>query len=122
MQPSRLWSGESTRERDAGSSSTRLPEQLVGLRMAELAGIIPIARAHGIPAARARAMPADAGGAGADRQITRAAIDAGVTGHAVFLINGKQAPIWDWETLEPRFGRRADKVMLGEGQSCAFGG
>ena len=77
-----------------------IPEKLVGLRMAERAGIIPVAQAHGIPVARARACLTDAAAQARIAQIYQGAIDAGVPGTPYFLINGKQAPIWDWKTLQ----------------------
>ena len=61
--------------------------------MAERAGIIPVAQAHGIPVARARACLTDAAAQARIAQIYQGAIDAGVPGTPYFLINGKQAPM-----------------------------
>ena len=77
-----------------------IPEKLVGLRMAERAGIIPVARANGIPVARARACLTDEAAQTRITQIYQGAIDAGVPGTPYFLINGNHAPIWDWKTLQ----------------------
>jgi 2-hydroxychromene-2-carboxylate isomerase len=77
-----------------------IPEKEVGLKMAEIAGIIPVAQANGIPAARARACLTDEAAQTRIAAIYQGAIDAGIPGTPYFLINGKQAPVWDWTSLQ----------------------
>jgi protein-disulfide isomerase len=77
-----------------------IPDKEVGLKMAELAGIIPLAQASGIPPARARACLTDEAAQTRIAAIYQGAIDAGIPGTPYFLINGKQAPVWDWTSLQ----------------------
>ena len=92
------WSGKT--EGVTQEQLDAIPEKLVGLRMAERAGILPVAQAHGIPLARARTCLTDSAAQTKITQIYQGAIDAGVPGTPYFLINGNHAPIWDWKTLQ----------------------
>lgn len=77
-----------------------IPEQQVALRMAELAQLFPLARAAGIPDAKARACLTSAAQQNKMAEMYQSAIDAGVKGTPTFFFNGKQVPVWDWNSLQ----------------------
>ena len=93
------WLGKIT---DAESAKLNaLPQDQMMLGVAKVAGLIPMAAAHGIPAAKAEACVKDQPAAEQLQQMVQAASDKGVQGTPTFFINDKQVPAYDWATLEP---------------------
>jgi protein-disulfide isomerase len=80
---------------------SNLPQVQMLATYANVAGVLPMAAAHGIAPARAQACLKDEGAANRLMDIERAGTDLGVTGTPTFFINGKKAPVYDWTTLEP---------------------
>lgn len=76
-----------------------IPEQQVALKMAEVAQLFPLARAAGLPEAKARACLTSQALQAKMAEMYQSAIDAGVKGTPTFLFNGKQVPVWDWQSL-----------------------
>ena len=78
-----------------------LPQDQMMLGVAKVAGLIPIASAHGIPAAKAEACIQSQPAAEQLQQMAQAAADKGVQGTPTFFVNDKQVSAYDWATLEP---------------------
>ncbi|MFL6762978.1 MAG: DsbA family protein [Sphingomicrobium sp.] len=78
-----------------------LPQSEMVLGVAKVAGLIPVAAAHGIPQARTEAcLTSDASVSELER-MAQAASDRGVQGTPTFFVNGKKVDAYDWATLEP---------------------
>src|SRR5439155_26538333 len=78
-----------------------LPKGELMLMVAKVSGLFSVAAAQGIPPAKAQACLKDEGAAMDLMKIEQAAADLGVRGTPTFFINGKEAPVYDWATLEP---------------------
>lgn len=78
-----------------------LPREEMMLGVAKVTGLIPIAASHGITPVKAEACLKDEAAAEQLAQMAQAAQDRGVQGTPTFLVNGKQVPAYDWETLQP---------------------
>lgn len=77
-----------------------IPDKLIPLRLAEKAQLFGVAQANGIPSARAKACLVDSAAQTKIAQMAQDATDAGVAGTPFFLINGKPAQVWDWDSLQ----------------------
>jgi protein-disulfide isomerase len=78
----------------------KIPDNQIALRMAERAQLFGVARANGVPPARARACLLDSAAQTRVAKIYQSAIDLGVPGTPFFLITGRNAPVWNWATLQ----------------------
>jgi protein-disulfide isomerase len=78
-----------------------LPPTEMMTKVAEIAGIIPLAAANGIAPERARQCLKDEAAANRLAEMYQAALDAGVEGTPTFFVNGKHVAAIDWPTLEP---------------------
>jgi len=93
-----VWLGRTDGVTDADLA--KIPGEQIPLRMAERAQLFGVAQANGIAPARARACLLDSAAQTRVAQIYEGAIDMGIPGTPYFLINGKNAPVWDWATLQ----------------------
>jgi len=82
-----------------------IPENRIALRMAEKAQLFGLARSAGIPDARARACLTSDAAQTRIVELYQAAMDAGVKGTPTFFLNGKQVPVWDWNSLKQELGK-----------------
>jgi protein-disulfide isomerase len=78
----------------------KIPDNQIALRLAERAQLFAVAKANGIAPARARACLLDPAAQTRIAQIYQGARDLGVPGTPYFFINGKQAPVWNWQSLQ----------------------
>lgn len=78
----------------------KIPGDQIALRMAERAQLFAVARANGITPAKARACLLDPKAQTRIAEIYESAISLGVPGTPYFLINGKPARVWDWNSLQ----------------------
>jgi protein-disulfide isomerase len=93
------WIGKIT---DAESEKLNaLPQSEMMLAVARVAGLIPVAAAHGIPRAKAEACLASEASASELERMAQAASDRGVQGTPTFFVNGNKVDAYDWATLEP---------------------
>jgi protein-disulfide isomerase len=93
------WIGRITDEQSEKLNA--LPQGEMMLGVAKVAGLIPIAAAHGIAAAKAEACLKSEAAADQLTQMAQAAADRGVTGTPTFFVNGERVSAYDWATLEP---------------------
>lgn len=91
---------EKMSDADKAALDTMTEQQRI-VRFAELGGMAGIAARFGVSTARARACLADPKGLQRLLDMSKAAMDAGVTHTPTFLINGAITDASTWEELEP---------------------
>jgi len=95
------WIGKITGLSDAEKDAiNKLPDAERTARVAEVSGIMAIARKHGISAVRARKCLADPQGMNRLDQIHDAAQDLGVSGTPTFFVNGRMVDGIGWSDVQ----------------------
>ncbi|MEO6225625.1 MAG: thioredoxin domain-containing protein [Sphingomicrobium sp.] len=77
-----------------------IADQQIPLKVAQDAGLLPVASAGGIAPAAARSCLTSEPAQLRLSAMYQAALDAGVPGTPAIMINGKLTPVWDWKTLQ----------------------
>ena len=95
----RTWLGRVSEEQNQRIAN--LPESQMYAAFAKATGIVPIAAAQGVSAAKADKCLRDGPAALHLAEMAKVAEDLGITGTPTFFVNGKRAPIYDWDSLKP---------------------
>jgi protein-disulfide isomerase len=94
-----VWLGRVTEEQNQRIAN--LPESQMYAAFAKATGIVPIVAGQGLSPAKADKCLRDRPAALRLAEMAKVAQDLGITGTPTFFVNGKRAPIYDWESLKP---------------------